>query len=464
MKTNLYKLICTGILIGFTACERPLSDDVEFATYASNGDVFLDGFTAGLNYFPFEGSKLDAFTVDSEVSYDGEASMRIDVPNFGDPGGAYAGAVFPTDSPRDLSGYDALTFWAKATKAATINEIGFGNNFGENKFLVTKTNLRVSTNWVKYIIPIPDPSKLIAESGLFWYSEGPEDGDGYTFWVDEVQFEKLGTVAQPRPSILNGEDVEQNTFTDITIPVTGLTQTFNLANGVNQTVTLAPGYFTFETSNPGVALVNEQGVVTTLNEGTAVITALVGGVRAAGSLTLNVGGAFELAPTPTRPAANVISVYSDAYTNVNIDFYNGFFEPFQTTLGGDDLNINGNRIINYTDFNFVGIQFGRVNASAMTDLHVDLYIPESINLNANSFIDIELQDYGSDAVTGGGDDTVSRIKITADRLQTGQWITLDIPLSDFTALTTRTNLGLILFQGSAEINELLVDNIYFYTE
>ncbi len=93
------------------------------------------------NYFPFGGSKLDAFSVDTDTKYTGTASMRFDVPNVGDPAGAYAGAIFPDNGGRDLTGYDALTFWARATQAATINEIGFGNNFGENKFMVTLTNM-----------------------------------------------------------------------------------------------------------------------------------------------------------------------------------------------------------------------------------------------------------------------------------------------------------------------------------
>jgi hypothetical protein len=37
---------------------------------------------------------------------------------------------------------------------------------------------------------------------MFWYAEGPENGNGYTFWIDELKYEKLGTVAQPRPAIL----------------------------------------------------------------------------------------------------------------------------------------------------------------------------------------------------------------------------------------------------------------------
>ncbi len=446
------------------SCDRPYSDDIEFAGNSENGDVFIDGFSEGLQYLPFEGSKLDAFSVDTDVSYEGSSSMRFDVPNVGDPGGAFAGAIFPTSGARDLSGYDALTFYAKATKAATINEIGFGNDFGENKFLVSKTNLRISTNWVKYIIPIPDPDKLIDESGLFWYSEGPENNDGYTFWVDEVKFEKLGTVAQPQPAIFNGADLDLLAFIDVDISVTGLTQTFNLASGINQTLNAAPSYYTFQSSNTDVAVVSEQGIISPVGTGSAKITALLGGLQAAGSASLTVTGRFDLASTPTRDPANVISVYSDAYTNVNVDFYNGFFEPFQTTLGGNDINVNGNRIINYTNLNFVAIQFRPVDASGMTALHLDIRVPESITLGDNDFIEVELQDYGTDAAPGGEDDTVSRIRIDSNRLLSGEWAGIDIPLSDFTSLSTRMNLGLLLFDSSENITGILVDNIYFYNE
>ncbi|MFV8838102.1 glycosyl hydrolase family 16 [Salinimicrobium soli] len=453
-----------AVLIGSVSCERPYSDDIEFARYSDNGDVYIDGFSTGLQYFPFAGSKLDAFSVDTDVKYEGSSSMRFDVPNFGDPEGAYAGAIFPTSTPRDLSGYDALTFYAKATKAATINEIGFGNDFGENKYVVTKNNLRITTNWVKYIIPIPDPDKLIGERGMFWYAEGPEDNDGYTFWVDEIKFEKLGTVAQPRPAIFNGQDIEQLAFINVDIPITGLTQTFNLASGVNQTVNAAPSYYTFMSSNTDVAVVNEQGIISPVGIGSAEITALLGGVKAAGSMNLMVTGSFELAPTPTRDPANVISIYSDAYNNINVDFYNGFFEPFQTTLGGDNINVNGNRIINYTNFNFVGIQFGLVDVSAMTSLHLDILIPEDISLTGNDYVEVELQDYGADASPGGGDDAVSRVRIESSRLSSGEWASIDIPLSNFSSLSRRTNMGLLLFDSSANITEILVDNIYFYKE
>ncbi len=455
------------------SCDRPYSDDIEFAGNSENGDVYIDGFSAGLQYFPFEGSKLDAFSVDTEVSYEGSSSMRFDVPNVGDPGGAFAGAVFPTSGARDLSGYDALTFYAKATKAATINEIGFGNDFGDNEFLVTKTNLRISTNWMKYIIPIPDPDKLIDESGLFWYSEGPENNDGYTFWIDEVKFEKLGTIAQPQPAIFNGADLDLLAFIGVDIPVTGLTQTFNLASGINQTVNAAPSYFKFQSSNTDVAVVSEQGIISPVGIGSTEITALLGGVlQAAGSASLTVTGSFDLAPTPTRDPANVISVFSDAYTNVPVDFYNGFFEGQSTTGGLIRIN-EENNIITYDNLNFVAISFTTptVNASQMTHFHVDIRIDESIDQGDR--IIFELIDFGSDGAFGGGDDTGGAITYTSGQLESGTWISLDIPLTDFSDPTggglsgfvngDKANLAQIVF-ASVGISALTVDNIYFYNE
>ncbi|MFN7600571.1 MAG: hypothetical protein ACK5R0_04140, partial [Bacteroidota bacterium] len=361
MKTINHKLSLLA-LVGlvsalFSGCERGLSDRVKEATYPKNPDVFIDGFSGGLQYFPFGGSKLTAFTVDTQTKYAGSAAMRFDVPNVGDPEGAYAGAIFPDMGGRDLTGYDALTFWAKATQAATINEIGFGNSFGENKFLTTVANLRIGTNWTKYVIPIPDPSRLSMEKGMFWYAEGPEGGNGYSFWIDELKYEKLGTIAQPRPSIMNGEEKVEQSFIGANSRVTNLTQTFNLANGQNQTVTAAPAYFNFVSSNTNVARVSDLGVVSIIGTGTSKITATLNGVTAKGSLTIQSLGNFVAAPTPTRNPANVISVFSDAYTNIPVDFYNGFFAQFQTTLGGADLNINGDRIIQYTNLNFVATEF-----------------------------------------------------------------------------------------------------------
>lgn len=459
-------ILITGILFTtIQSCERDISDDAVPAPFTSNGEVYIDGFSAGLEYLPFAGTVQNAFSVDTETKYRGSSSMRFDVPNVGDPAGAFAGAIFPDFGGRDLSGYDALTFWAKSSQTGTINEIGFGNDFGENKYLTTLPNLTLSTNWRKYIIPLPDPSKLTRESGLFWYAEGPENGNGYTFWIDDLQYEKLGTVAQPQPKIFNGNDIAEQTFIGANINLFGLTQTFNLENGVNQTVSAAPSYFVFNSSDTSVATVSELGVIDIIGSGTTTITASLNGVDAQGSLTIESLGAFIPAPTPTRDPSNVISIFSDAYENVPVDFYNGYFAPFQTTQGQNDITINGDNIIKYTQLNFVATEFKNptVDATGMTHLHFDVQIEDPV-LNPGDFLRIQLGDFGPNAAFGGGDDTQGSFIIPTANLSVGSWLSFDLPLANFPGLTNRANLAQIFFVSDGTISTILVDNMYFYVE
>ncbi len=185
MKKNiLNKKIIVGLLGIITlvcfSCQRDL-DDLKLATFPTTAEVFIDGFSGGLQYAAFGGSDVTAFEVDTDVTYGGTAaSMRFEVPDVGDPAGAYAGGTYFVDGGRDLTGYNALTFWAKASKSASLDVLGFGNDLDANSYATSLNNVSVNTNWKKIIIPIPNPSKLTQEKGLFFYSEGPEEGNGYT--------------------------------------------------------------------------------------------------------------------------------------------------------------------------------------------------------------------------------------------------------------------------------------------
>jgi hypothetical protein len=467
MKTTnkLFSKIATPLallILVNLGCERDISDEAVQATFSTNQTVFSDTFSAGLEYYPYADSKFEAFSVDTQVKYQGTASMRFDVPNEGDRNGAYAGAIFRDDNGgRDLSKYDALTFWAKASKAATINDIGFGQDFGQNKFQVSKRGLRLTTNWVKYTIPIPDASKLKQEKGMFWYAEGPENGDGYSFWIDELQFEKLGTIAQPRPSILNGDNISVNTFIGVNINIADLNQTFNLGTGEDISISSAPGYFVFSSSNPSVANVSETGVVEVLSAGSAVITSTLGGIVAKGSLTINSIGSFVFAPTPTRAPNNVVSIFSDHYTNTPVDFFNGYWQPYQTTQSAD-FSILGDNFLNYTNFNFVGIQFANptLNLTDKPNLHFNMYIPNQVPSNFDFLVTIV--DFGPDKVNGGGDDTRQQLFVRkSPSIVADSWITIEFSLN---GLTPRNNVGLIIFENInfSLLRNLYLDNIYFY--
>ncbi len=466
MKNMKHKLIAFSFLVSLTmlvvvSCKREL-EDLDPAEFPSTPEVFIDGFSAGLNYGAFGGSKVTAFDVDTEVKYKGTSSMKIAVPDAGDPKGAYAGGAYFTSVGRDLSGYDALTFWVKASKSASIDVLGFGNDFGESKFLTILRDVQVNTNWEKVIIPIPDPSKLTQERGMFFYSEGPEDGLGYTFWIDEVRFEKLGTIAHPKYAILDGQDQVISAETGQQLTIGGLQTSFNMPTGVDQSVSAAPAYFTFTSSNPSVATVSNTGVVTVLAAGSAVITAKVGEVDATGSMTLNSTGAAvgptSPAPTPTVSADSVISLFSNAYTNVTVDTWNTRWQF--STAEDFDLQIAGNDVKRYRALNFVGIEFASqtINASAMTHFHLDIWTPDPTDLP--KAFKVLLVDFGTNGIFGGGDDSSHELSFTRPTLVSNEWVSLDIPLSSFTGLANRAHLAQLVLSG--DIPNVYVDNVYFY--
>ena len=78
------------------------------------------------------------------------------------------------------------------------------------------------------------------------------------------------------------------------------------------------------------------------------------------------------APVPaTRAASNVISLFSDAFTDIGgINWYPNWG---QTTVVSDVL-IAGNNTKLYSNFNYEGVQFtGAVDASTMDSIHVDIW-------------------------------------------------------------------------------------------
>ncbi|WP_338374961.1 glycosyl hydrolase family 16 [uncultured Flavobacterium sp.] len=481
MKNRKFNYLKNTLLLGLVLiisinCERDLSDDARVATFSKTAEIFTDDFVAmGSDfYFPYGDSKFTAFSVDREVGYNSSASVRIDVPNANDSEGAYAGGIFRIDGAgRDLSGYDALTFWAKSSQGVTVGEIGFGEDFILNKYIATITNVSVGTNWTKYVIPIPDASKLVQERGMFRYAAGTQgtNGLGYTLWIDEIKFEKLGTIAQPMPAIANGTNLTVDSFIGVSIPITGLRETFNLGSGANQIVVPAIGYFIFKSSNSSVATVNANGQINVVGSGNAIITGNIGGtlnpatnefeggVNSVDSITINSLGNFTLAPTPTRNPNNVISIFSDAYTNVPVDFFNGYWQPFQTTQSADFV-INGDNILNYTNFNFVGNQFSNptVDATQKSNLHLNMYIPGQVPSNLDFLITIK--DFGPDQADGGGDDTFQQVFFNASNFTANTWSTLEIPIT----LATRNNIGLIIYENvnGSPLTNFYLDNIYFY--
>lgn len=235
-----------------------------------------------------------------------------------------------------------------------------------------------------------------------------------------------------------------------------------MPNGTVQAVNVTPYYFNFISSNPSVATVDGVGNVNTIAAGNSTITATLGNNAAKGSLVINSNGAYTHAPTPTQDASKVISLFSDKYTNTVVDYYNGYWAPYQTTQSSD-FQVDGDHVLNYTNFNFVGIQMSSptINISSMSHLHLDVYLPNAFPAGAT--FKIQVIDFGADGAYGGNDDKTGETTVTAPTLQAQKWVSLDIPVTALNGLTTKAHIGQVVFVGT-NITNFYADNIYFYND
>jgi hypothetical protein len=164
-------------------------------------------------------------------------------------------------------------------------------------------------------------------------------------------------------------------------------------------------------------------------------------------------GPTVAAPTPTVNAADVISLFSDAYTNVTVDTWRTSWSA--ATL--EEVSIAGNATKKYSSLDFVGIETvaNTINATSMSDFHIDIWSSDFTEFA------VKIVDFGANGAFGGGDDVEHQVNFTAPNKN--QWVSLNIPITDFVGLTSRAHLGQFILVGRpAGASTVYVDNVYFY--
>ena len=282
-----------------------------------NGVVFDDGFGAGVAFEAFDNSVND-ISLDTTQTQTGTAALRIVVPNT-----EYTGGALVLTPGADVSAFDGVTFWARADSPKTLNVVGIGNDAADAIFNTEITQgLPVTTSWTQYTIPIPEPSVLTAQTGLFHFAEGADEG-AYTLWLDEIRYVNLpaGTVTDPRPAIAPATAA---LAVGETFSIGGASIVYSI-DGSDVTLSpSAPAFFNYTSSDESVATVDGFGVITAISEGMARITADLGGVAAQGAIMTNVGAGCP--PTGANLA-------------VNGDFETGDFSCVQQFLNGGTQSI-----------------------------------------------------------------------------------------------------------------------------
>jgi hypothetical protein len=156
--------------------------------------------------------------------------------------------------------------------------------------------------------------------------------------------------------------------------------------------------------------------------------------------------------------SEVISLFSDTYTNVAIDTWSAGWDQADVV----DVTIANNLVKQISSLSFAGVEFTShpIDASSMNFLHLDVW-----KQNPDSIFKIKLVDFGSDGVYGGGNDVEHELIYNAvgkSALAGNQWVSLDIPLSDFSGLTTKSHIAQMIVSGQGPNDKLWLDNVYLH--
>lgn len=229
-------------------------------------------------------------------------------------------------------------------------------------------------------------------------------------------------------------------ITDFTVP----TKVFGDAPfTLTAPISDSSGAFSYTSSNTNVATIIGN-TVTVVGVGSTTITAnqAADGSFDSGSITAQlVVSAPPLATAapnpPVRNAWDVVSLYSNAYTNVASATWQGASSLTDEVLQGNDTKKMSNFLLEF-------INFSATDVSDMTMLHMDIYTPDCPGFNI--------------WLLNNGDRNAQIFPAI------NEWRSLDIPMSTYTnaGLNLAALIQLKFESLSGSGKTVYVDNVYFY--
>lgn len=157
------------------------------------------------------------------------------------------------------------------------------------------------------------------------------------------------------------------------------------------------------------------------------------------------------AKAPTKLASNVISLFSNVYTNVTIDTW----KTSWSVAGLTDIKIGSDDIKKYTALDYAGVEMvaNQLNINTMDSFEFDLWTPNSTTFK------YKIVDFGADAKFAGGDDKEHENTITPTL---NGWNHISVPISSLTGLTTKANIAQLVFASVPSGTSIAyIDNVLF---
>ena len=368
-----------------------------------------------------------------------DGNMMLMYDNFNYQGTGFAGA-------QDFSGMDYLHIDMWTPDATVVMFTPISASTGEN--LLPLEPIMTAT-WNSYDIPLVNFTGLSMADIIQFKFDGQQGVNPSTIYLDNIYFYSAFVPGGDATlSDLQVDGITVDGFMPETmdywvelpagtmeVPVVTATTTDPLASYVINDAEMLPG---------------NTEVIVTAEDGTTTLTYNV-------NFTVADAVPEIAAPTPEIDAEHVISLYSNAYENVAVDTWSAGWD--QADL--EDIQIAGNDTKLYTNLAFAGIEFTSqtIDASGMTNFHMDIWTPD--DTSAPSVFRVKLVDFGADGVWGG-DDVEHELTFDETVMESEMWVSLDIPLSEFTGLVTTGHLAQLIISGDP--NTIYMDNVYFYDE
>lgn len=171
------------------------------------------------------------------------------------------------------------------------------------------------------------------------------------------------------------------------------------------------------------------------------------------------------APTPpARTAADVKSLFSDAYAPISEIGYTGEDNTFNNSWCGATtslVSIQGNSTNKVSGLGCEGVTFlaGRFDATTFTYLHMDIWT-ETATLDKS--FNLKFSNWNG----GAGEANAIEFSVNNSNFLTnpnpGTWISLDIPLANFSPINGLNRNDLVQFIITSDLGTVYYDNLYFH--
>ena len=364
-------------------------------------------------------------TVTTEILVDGNNTLKY-------TGLDYQGMQYPATDVSAME-FVHLDYYTEDATALNLYVIQVGSD--NASYDIAATDGITTGEWVSLDIPMSTYA-AVDLTGAFQFKT---TGNG-TVYVDNLYFWKAPTAA--------GTDTS---LSDLTLDGTTITGFASLAS--SYAVELPAGTTVVPTVTAATTDAGASAVVTAAaslpGDTTIAVTA------ADGVTTSTITVAFTIdptpqtaAPTPSQDSADVISVYSEAYTSVGVSNLN---PAWGQTTSYSEIQVAGNNTLQYANLDYQGVEYASSDVSTMENLHIDFYAD---NTNA-----LQLFLVGVDPSGQYGSAEVSfDIAAAQSGITNGQWVSVDIPMTNYASL----DLTQAIQFKTAGDGTVWVDNLYFW--